>query len=255
MNSSHLPGKFVWFEHASADPRRARAFYEPLFGWHFESVPMGAASYSMIVGPAGEGIGGLIAASDTGPARWTSYLSVADVDAACATALAAGARSRAAPADVAGHGRGALIVDPTGAEVWLWRSDRGDRPDPAETPVGGWFWNELETPDAKTALAFYERVAGYTHEAMDMGPHGTYYLLKGAGGVARAGVMQTTMSPPLWLPYVRVADCDASAAQAGTLGAQVVVAPTDIPGVGRFAVLIDPQGAGVAVMKGQPARE
>ena len=252
MSSPHLPGKFVWFEQASADPRRARAFYEPLFRWHFEAVPMGEQSYTMIVGPTGEGIGGLIPADGAGAARWISYLSVADVDAACATALAAGAKARVAPADVAGHGRGALIADPTGAELWLWRSNAGDRPDPAQTPVGAWYWNELETPDAKTALAFYERVAGYTHDAMDMGAQGTYYLLKSADGVARAGLMQTTMSPPMWLPYVRVADCDASAAQAATLGAQVVVAPTDIPGVGRFAVLIDPQGAGLAIIKGQP---
>jgi len=53
----------------------------------------------------------------------------------------------------------------------------------------------------------------------------------------------------MWLPYVKVADCDATAAQAAGLGGQVMMAPTDIPNVGRFAVICDPLGAALAVMK------
>ena len=51
-------------------------------------------------------------------------------------------------------------------------------------------------------------------------------------------------------PYVAVADCDASAAKAKSLGAQVVVPPEDIPKVGRLSVLIDPLGAAFAVFRG-----
>ena len=46
---SHLPGKFVWFEHLSADIPKARRFYDALFGWHTESIPTGAQRYSMIL--------------------------------------------------------------------------------------------------------------------------------------------------------------------------------------------------------------
>ena len=252
---SHLPGKFVWFEHASADPARARAFYEPLFGWHVETMPMGADKYSMIMNGS-DGIGGLRQAAAGAAAQWVSYLSVADVDAAFAAAKAAGAKAQMAPTDHGSVGRGAAIVDPTGAAVSLWRSAEGDRPDPAQTPVGDWYWTELWTPDAQTALAFYERVFGYSHDAMDMGPQGSYYLLKSPDGKMRGGLMQSTeaKAPPRGLPYVRVADCDASAGKARELGAQVVVTPTDIPNVGRFAVLVDPQGAALAVIKGTPAQ-
>ena len=59
--------------------------------------------------------------------------------------------------------------------------------------------------------------------------------------------------PTMWLPYVHVADCDSSVAKAKKLGAsEVVVPPTDIPGVGRFAIVIDPQGAPIAMLKPQP---
>ena len=53
-------------------------------------------------------------------------------------------------------------------------------------------------------------------------------------------------TPPLWVPYVAVADCDATAAQVPALGGRLIVPPTDIPQVGRFAVLLDPQQACVA---------
>jgi predicted enzyme related to lactoylglutathione lyase len=252
---SHLPGKFVWFEHVSSDIGKARAFYEPLFDWHVESMPMGGESYSMIMTAGNQGIGGLTKARPGAASHWQSYLSVADVDASYAAAIAAGAKSQMAPVDFGKVGRGAALTDPTGAAFSLWRSADADRPDAEQTPVGEWYWNELWTPDAKTALAFYERVFGYAHDAMDMGPQGTYYVLKSPDGKARGGLMQShdPKAQTMWLPYVGVADCDASAAKAGRLGAQVVVAPTDIPGVGRFAVLIDPLGAAVAVIKATPA--
>ena len=71
----------------------------------------------------------------------------------------------------------------------------------------------------------------------------------------RAGLMRSTepKAPPMWLPYVAVDDCDASAAKAKTLGAQVVTGPQDIPGVGRFAILVDPLGAAIAIMRAAPA--
>jgi predicted enzyme related to lactoylglutathione lyase len=55
--------------------------------------------------------------------------------------------------------------------------------------------------------------------------------------------------PPVWGVYFQVADCDASAAKANQLGAKVCVGPEDIPGVGRFALLADPQGAMFSVIR------
>ncbi len=179
-----------------------------------------------------------------------SYLSVPDVDAAHAAALAAGAKSLMPPTDFGPVGRGATLADPTGAAFSIWTSAQGDRADAAKTPVGDWHWNELMTPDEKKALAFYEGVFGYTHDTMDMGPQGSYYLLK-KGDAMRGGLMHSPMpdTPPLWVPYVAVADCDATAAQARAWARRSSCEPTDIPNVGRFATLLDPQGACIAFMK------
>jgi hypothetical protein len=251
----HLTGKFIWFEHVSGDIQKARAFYQPLFGWHVETMPMGDQSYPMILNGE-QGIGGLRAAAAGEPAHWASYMSVPDVDARFRTAVAAGATPLQPPTDFEPVGRGAQLRDPTGAAFWLWTSRDGDRPDPEAAPAGDWYWNELWTPDVRKALAFYETVFGYGCETMGMGEQGDYHLLKTADGKPRAGVFQATdvHVPPMWLPYVGVDDCDATVQRAQQLGALgVPMPPTDIPGVGRFAVLIDPLGATLAVIKPTPA--
>jgi len=216
---------------------------------------MGDQTYHMIMN-GNEGIGGFRTAPAGVPSHWASYLSVADVDQSFAAATNAGAKALLPPTDFKPVGRGATIADPTGAAVSLWKSANGDRADVEKPAIGDWFWNELWTPDAKAALAFYEKVFGYTHDSMDMGAQGSYYLLKGADGKMRGGLMQSTEpnAPPMWLPYVHVADCDASAALAKQLGAKnLVVPPTDIPNVGRFSVLVDPFGAAVAIIRGAAA--
>jgi predicted enzyme related to lactoylglutathione lyase len=75
-----------------------------------------------------------------------------------------------------------------------------------------------------------------------------------SGGQGRAGIMaqQMPQQPHAWLPYVRVASADQTADRASRLGATLVVPPSDIPGVGRIAILVDAQGAGTGIL--QPAR-
>ncbi len=104
------------------------------------------------------------------------------------------------------------------------------------------------------ALAFYQQVFGYAHDSMDLGPHGTYFVLR-KHGLARAGLMRSAepRAPSMWLPYVAVHDCDATAQHALGLGGQVLSGPRNSPGLGRFAVLADPVGAAIAIMEPAPA--
>src|SRR5262245_5896707 len=135
-DQKHLLGKFVWFELVSKDAKKAQAFYGELFGWKAVAFPPGGA-YEMIF--AGETpdtmIGGYATPAAGEPARWLSYVSVPDVDAAARTAAAAGGTVLDAPAD-SGGGRRARIADPQGAELCLFRSGRGDRPDVERAPAG-----------------------------------------------------------------------------------------------------------------------
>lgn len=249
---NYLPGKFVWFEHVSGDLAKARAFYQELCGWSVQPMPMGEQTYYRIMN-GDQGIGGFRNAQPGMPSHWSSYLSVADVDQSFVAAKAAGATALMPPTDFGPVGRGCAVADPSGAALCLWKGAQGDPADADKTPVGGWFWNELFSKDVKSAVAFYEKAFGFTHDEMDMGPQGTYTILKDSGGKMRAGAMQQPAGldvPSHWLPYIQVADCDASAALAAKLGATLMCPPTDIPQVGRFSGLIDPTGAAIAIIRG-----
>ena len=253
-----LPGKFVWFEHVSKESKKAQPFYAEVLGWKTMAFPMGASSYDMILlrDTPDSMIGGYAAPKGERQAsHWLSYLSVEDVDAAARAAAANGGRVVEAPYDVPGVGRMGRIADPQGAELCLFKSSAGDPPD-APAPPGGWLWNELHTSDIGAALSFYEKVAGLGHRGMDMGAGGTYHILSRAG-VDRGGA--TALLPagvaPHWLPYVHVDDVDATVARARTRGATIPMAGDDIPGVGRVAVLVDPTGAALAVMKPSPRQK
>jgi uncharacterized protein len=247
-----LPGKFVWFEHVSKEPGKAQAFYAEVLGWRVEPFPMGDSHYEMIyVGDTM--IGGYDAPrSDREPSRWISYVSVEDVDATVKAATARGGKVLKEPFDIPGVGRSAGIADPQGAELHLLQNLSGDPAD-AIPPRGHWLWNELHTSDPTGALPFYEKVLGFSHRSMDMGPEGAYHILS-KGGVDRGGVTGHLPAgvPAHWLPYVNVDDADATIARARRMGAKIQVGPEDIPGVGRFGVLQDPTGAVLAIMKPQP---
>ena len=251
MSTPYLHGKFVWFELLTQDIDRAMKFYDGLFGWRSTRVTMGDSEPYPMIHNGDQAIGGYRKGPPGVKSHWVSYLSVQDVDASHGAAVAAGCRIMMAPTDFGPVGRAAAIADPTGASFCVWKGANGDPPDVEKTPMGGWFWNELWTSDDRKAVAFYETLFGYTHDLMNMGPM-AYYLLN-KDGRPRAGLCQSVnpAAKSMWLPYVAVADCDATAQKAAALGGDVVTSPRDIPGIGRFAIAVDNTGAAAAFITPQ----
>ena len=121
-------------------------------------------------------------------------------------------------------------------------------------PTAGRFcWHELMTTDPDGAVKFYGKLAGWTTEAHPQDP--SYRMWK-TPTVTVGGVMklpeeaQKMGSPSHWVPYIEVGDVDGTVQQAASLGGRVYVPGTDIPTMGRFAVLADPQGATFAIYRG-----
>ena len=110
--------------------------------------------------------------------------------------------------------------------------------------AGAFSWNELLTSNPDAAATFYGQLFGWTFEKMDMGM--PYQVIK-AAGTSVGGMMGKPPGaegmPPMWGSYVTVADADATARRCVELGGKVLNGPMDIPTVGRFVVLQDPQGA------------
>jgi predicted enzyme related to lactoylglutathione lyase len=107
--------------------------------------------------------------------------------------------------------------------------------------VGTFTWCELMTPDAETAKSFYTRLFGWETEDVPM-PDMTYTIIK-ADGKGIGGILAMQGMQPAWGAYVSVEDVDAKAREVETLGGKVLLEPRDIPNVGRFCVIQDPQGA------------
>ncbi len=123
---------------------------------------------------------------------------------------------------------------------------------------GAFSWDELMTSDPEAAIAFSTGLLGRSTQKMPM-PGGDYHVVK-VGDVSVGGVMAMPFEakaggmPPSWGSYVTVADVDATTRKAIEPGGRVVHGPQDIPGVGRMAVIVDPQGAALNVISySQPA--
>lgn len=118
-------------------------------------------------------------------------------------------------------------------------------------PPGAFCWIELGTSSQEAAKDFYGKLFGWSFLDNEMGPRMTYteWILGDAPIGGMMAMPSGAQTPPHWLPYFAVADCDAAASKAAALGAKTYVPPTDIPGTGRFAVLADPQGATFAIYR------
>ncbi len=124
------------------------------------------------------------------------------------------------------------------------------RPNEHGTNVG----NELVTPDFDKAAPFYATTLGMGIEQQDMPDGSGSYSMFTVSGKTIAGSMTPPMAdvPPHWNIYFNVDDVDATVATAKELGAQEIAPVFDIEGIGRRAVLTDPQGAAFNVMQDPP---
>jgi predicted enzyme related to lactoylglutathione lyase len=115
---------------------------------------------------------------------------------------------------------------------------------------GKFVWYELLTSDTAAASRFYGSVLGWRAQEIPM-PDMVYTIFNvGEASVGGALTLPAGAgAPPSWLGYIAVDDVDASTAELTELGGAVHRAPSDIPNVGRFAVVADPQGAAFALFK------
>jgi predicted enzyme related to lactoylglutathione lyase len=123
-----------------------------------------------------------------------------------------------------------------------------------ELKTGSFCWLELGTTDAEAAKKFYTNLFGWTADDMPMGPGMTYTMFRLNGKDVGGGytLMKDQLDahvPPHWMLYVKVDNADASAAKAVKAGGTQIVPPSDIPHVGRFAVIQDPTGGTIAIFQ------
>jgi uncharacterized protein len=123
LDAVNDPGTLCWTELHTADPAAAGSFYQAVFGWVTQDVPMGTFNYALIR-PSGGGEdssqGGIVPIDPEMAAagmttHWRPYFEVADCDAVTATTSERGGTVAMPPEDVPGVGRMAWLTDPAGA--------------------------------------------------------------------------------------------------------------------------------------------
>ena len=247
------PGRFVWHEVMTTDPDGAIGFYQKVIGWSL--MPWDAdPNYRMFAWKDAPMAGVMLLPEEArqagAPPHWLTYISVRDVDATLAQASGLGARTLFGPMDLPTVGRIAVLADPQGATFAVFRAENAGHVTDDMT-IGDFSWHELATDDWKTAWEFYKALFGWEHDHdFDMGPMGTYWMFRRAGGGRPLGGMfnrRPEIPVSNWLPYIHVKNADATAATAARHGGRVVHGPMEVPGGDRVAQILDPQGAIFAV--------
>lgn len=245
--TANEPGTFCWIELGTSDAAAAKKFYTDLFGWDVNEFDMGPDGKYYIFTKNGKDaaamyqIGGAMAGM---PPNWMSYISVTNADAVAEQVKSLGGQIINGPFDVMDKGRMAVCVDPQGAHFCIWQPKASigvQIRDEANT----FCWDELQARDIEAAKKFYTGMGWGMKDSPE-------YVEWKVGERAIGGMMQSQAPPEVpsyWLPYFAVDDADATVEKAKAGGAMVFAGPMDYPGVGRFAVMGDAQGAVFAIIK------
>ena len=241
-------GRFVWREALTTDTVATCTFYKALFGWTLKPVDMGGMTYTLI--HLGEKqIGGIMTLPPNAkgaPSSWMSYCSVDDVDAAAVRAVEAGGKLFMAPHDIPDIGRFAMLQDPLGALVTVWKSKGEDGAD-APPAVGEFCWEQLVTTSTDDAKDFYGKVFGWKTKVFAGEASTTIFT---ASGLDVASMMGQEGAPSHWVTYVRVASLADANAKVKELGGKLMMENIPVPGMGALSILQDPTGAVLGLFEG-----
>ena len=112
-----------------------------------------------------------------------------------------------------------------------------------QTRIGSWVWHEHHSREAKKAQTFYKELLGWAVEPWKPGGDVDYTIIK-SGEQMHGGFMAAQGNEPShWIGHVLVDDVDETARHAEAAGGKVLAGPMEMPEVGRFAAIADPQGA------------
>ena len=246
-------GTFVWYELMTTDMAAAQAFYTDVVGWTAVDPGMPGMAYTLFK-TGDQGVAGMMTLPDDAaamgvPPCWTGYVAVGDVDAVAKAMQADGAKLMKGPDDIPGIGRFAVISDPQGAVLCLFKGE-GESPKVAPGTPGHVGWHELYTSDLEAGFAFYAKHFGWTKgEAMPMGEMGVYQIFL-HGGVQIGGMMTRPPQMPVsaWSFYFNVPAIQGAIDKITVGGGKILHGPTPVPGGLTIAQAMDPQAAFFCVL-------
>ena len=260
-NASYfLNNRPAWIDLSSSDPDGSRKFYSQLFGWDITVSPDPQYGGYSMAQDAEVGIAGIGPKQDpNAPTAWMLYIGTDDAEALAKRITDNGGKVVAAPFDVGDQGRMAVFQDPSGAFISAWQASgmRGF----VSHQIGAFDWGELNARGVENVLPFYEKVFGWQVRTSPTSPDQTQppyheFQIEGESilGAWEMNPMVPANVPSYWQIYFKVDNVDMSFELAKALGATELVAPQDMTG-GRFAILMDPQGASFGLLNFQVSED
>lgn len=136
------------------------------------------------------------------------------------------------------------MADPTAVNSQI--TDSVSTPQGA-VPRGRFVWHDMMTSEVDRAMRYYADLLGWTYTDFE----GMDYKMINAGGLEWGGFVDPGHAdrPSHWISHVTVEDVDAATARVEELGGTVQVPATDIPQVGRFAIILSPTGAAISLFR------
>jgi len=250
---SHIQGIPSLVELCTTDDQAALACYGALFGWVDDPQEMGPGMYYHMQKLRGLEVAAIYQQGNEEqqgvPPHSKTYFTVDDIAKTTEQANESGATVMFGPIEVFDAGHAAVPQDPQGA-VFAMPQGKNHIGVRVKDETGAIMWTELLTNAAEDATKFYSDLLGMSSSKM---PGPVDYTMLKVGGTDVAGVMAITDEmgpvPPHWMVYFGIDDVDAAASKVESLGGSIMVPPADIPYIGRFAGLKDPQGSVFFIFK------
>jgi len=249
--TKHPNNTFCWVDLATIGVEDSKKFYKAIFNWDYVDEPAGegmvytmcminnkpvAAIYEMLEDQKKMGL----------PPYWLPYINIENVNATAEKVNSSGGSVIAPPMDVSDNGRMSVVQDPTGAVFAVWQPNKSIGAAYKNVP-GSLCWVELGVFDIAKPKQFYSEVFGWSGKTEKMGEsdYTTFFFSDKPEDMA-AGMYQMTKEmkdiPPHWLTYFMVAKTADTLEIIKKHNGAVLMGPMNIPGIGTFAVIRDPQG-------------
>ncbi|MFD9244643.1 VOC family protein [Streptomyces sp. NPDC059556] len=247
-------GTPVWADAMFKDVEVAKLFYGDVLGWTFgeSSTEYGNYTQAYRNGKAVAAVVPPMPGQDDGEAQsaWCLYFASPDAAATAEKIKAAGGTVLMEPMQVGDFGSMCLAQDPAGAVFGIWQAGRHEGFE-LEGESGSYVWAEVFTREPAKADPFYTAVFGYNSKKMQDEEMDYRVFDLGADPVLGRMVMTAEDFPPEIPSYIQVYfavdNCDKAVEAAERLNGRKVFGPMDSP-FGRFAAILDPQGAAFAVI-------
>jgi predicted enzyme related to lactoylglutathione lyase len=255
--TTHKPGSFCWVDMMTTDTKAAKNFYNDIFGWQFQDVPVDEKgniyTFLSLNGKPVAAMGEMNEDQKKAgfPPAWINYVCVTDASEKVKKAVELGATVVVPDMDAMEEGRFALLADPEGAIFGLWQPKNYQGAALKNTP-GSVCWVEHNGHGNEKVVPFYENLFGWTSktETSDKGMvYTSFYIGEEWAGdrfVLPQGMEEV---PANWLTYFGTDNIDTLLEKCRSYNAQILADKMLIEGMGYFAVIQDPQGAVFGVVE------